>query len=382
MIKKLQVNQFTLFKKESFSFGGKINVFIGENGAGKTQILKLLYASEKLFLSSQHITEIFRKHVSVPSEEWEAFKAVFKTENLYDLVNLDYRNKHARTIENERLAAIQEANGEEDPYEFAHGPRSVFMLSNGKEQIQYGIRLNASRLELDNTDASNTRSARFAGLAQEVLFLPARELLTIYPNYQSLSKRYHLPYDQTYDDTIAALGLPYQKEESKEYASIVSMLEKAIGGKIFLRNEQFYFHPDDAKDGQDLDINLTAEGWRKLGTVLQLLKNGGLHAGMVLFWDEPEANLNPRLIRLIARVIINLSHLDIQVFLTTHSLFLLREIDILTKSEMPSGQNEVRYFNFIGKGKVEQGSTPEELGSILLLDESLEQSARFLKLED
>ena len=116
--------------------------------------------------------------------------------------------------------------------------------------------------------------------------------------------------------------------------------------------------------------------------LLQLMKTGGLHKGMVLLWDEPEANLNPRLICLIARVLIQLSKLDIQVFITTHSLFLLREIDMLAKSEKKFEQGDIRYFNFVGKGKVEQGNAPEDLDRILLLDESLAQSDRFLEMED
>ena len=103
---------------------------------------------------------------------------------------------------------------------------------------------------------------------------------------------------------------------------------------------------------------------------------------MVLCWDEPEANLNPQLIGLIANVIVQLSQFDIQVFMTTHSLFLLREIDMLTKSEKKFAHGDVRFLNFIGKGNVEQGNQPEDLGNILMLDESLAQSHRFLDMED
>ena len=35
-----------------------------------------------------------------------------------------------------------------------------------------------------------------------------------------------------------------------------------------------------------------------------------------------------------------------------------------------------RFFNLSGKGKVEQGDSPEQLGDILLLDEAVLQSQR------
>ena len=44
MIQRLDVENFTVFKKAAFEFGSQLNVFIGENGTGKTQILKLIYA--------------------------------------------------------------------------------------------------------------------------------------------------------------------------------------------------------------------------------------------------------------------------------------------------------------------------------------------------
>ena len=60
----------------------------------------------------------------------------------------------------------------------------------------------------------------------------------------------------------------------------------------------------------------------------------------------------------------------------------LREIDMLVKSDKKIKNGDVRYFNFPKKGVVEQGSSPEELGDILLLDESLAQSDRFMEMED
>ena len=35
MIKKLELQNYTVFKKSSFQFGKKLNILIGENGAGK-----------------------------------------------------------------------------------------------------------------------------------------------------------------------------------------------------------------------------------------------------------------------------------------------------------------------------------------------------------
>ncbi len=55
--------------------------------------------------------------------------------------------------------------------------------------------------------------------------------------------------------------------------------------------------------------------------IARLIATGSLLDKGALFWDEPEANLNPKLVKLVARAILNISQSGIQVFIATHSLF-------------------------------------------------------------
>ncbi len=377
MIKKLELQNYTVFKKASFQFGKKLNIFIGENGAGKTQILKLLYAILTLLPLYQKEEKLFFAHM-VESKDLELFKAIFKIDIIAELVNLEYRNKKTKILEHQKV--LDDHGKEIDVIRLnlanVESNNKIYFENNGKS-YKYDIELKYKDVIVSNMRNTKNISAFPTDLIPEVLFLPTRELLTIYPNYQSLSKKFHLPYDQTYDDTIVALGLPYEKEKVAEYEMIITKLEKAIDGRIFLRNEKFYFHPNSALPEQDFDINMTAEGWRKLGMILQLLRNGGLHSGMSLFWDEPEANLNPQLIRLIANIIVELSKLDIQIFIATQSLFLVNELELLiAEQKIKEG---VRYFNLRKGNPVEQGDTFTELQNVLLVDESIKQSNRYLE---
>lgn len=377
MIKKLELQNYTVFKKASFQFGKKLNILIGENGAGKTQILKLLYAILTLLPLYQKEEKLFFAHM-VESKDLELFKAIFKIDIIAELVNLEYRNKKTKILEHQKV--LDDHGKEIDVIRLnlanVESNNKIYFENNGKS-YKYDIELKYKDVIVSNMRNTKNISAFPTDLIPEVLFLPTRELLTIYPNYQSLSKKFHLPYDQTYDDTIVALGLPYEKEKVAEYEMIITKLEKAIDGRIFLRNEKFYFHPNSALPEQDFDINMTAEGWRKLGMILQLLRNGGLHSGMSLFWDEPEANLNPQLIRLIANIIVELSKLDIQIFIATQSLFLVNELELLiAEQKIKEG---VRYFNLRKGNPVEQGDTFTELQNVLLVDESIKQSNRYLE---
>ena len=405
MIHKLDLNEFTVFKKASLEFGNRINVLIGENGSGKTQILKFLYATLNLLPAClktvvdarlrAHVREDEESGLDVNKLIWnsvaepkdtEVFKSVFNVGLVADLVNLDFRNKQTKGLDLnfqnlKRTGDNSDVNVHHVDLKGVESKNSI-VFQSGKKDYKYNITLRYLDVIADNLFIPWDNMPIPSGLLPNGLFLPTRELLTIFPHYLSLRKMYKLPYDSTYDDAIARLGLPPMNENSAEFETIVQKLENAIDGRIFLKDEKFYFHPNSALEGQNLDINMTAEGWRKLGTLLQLLRNGGLRSGMVLLWDEPEANLNPKLICLIAQVLIELSKLDIQIFITTHSLFLLREIDMLSKEKGTYEQGDVRYFNFLGKGKVEQGNAPEDLNKILLLDESLAQSDRYMEMED
>lgn len=381
MITRLELNHFTVFQKVRLDFGSKLNVLIGENGSGKTQILKFLYAALGMLPTAQRAN---RSVLSTEdSRKEKSFKAVFKVDMVADLIHYGYRQRLTRHEGPSDLNNVKRQDQDTIPPDSqnAASVNAICLASDG-QSYRYILSLQNDHVMVDQENPDATMRKIPSDALPRTLFLQTRELLTIYPHYLALRREYVLPYDLTYDDTIGKLGLPYRSENTAAFESIVTQLEKAIDGKVFLRDEKFYFHPNAAPAGEDLDINLAAEGWRKLGMLLQLLKNGGLRSGMVLCWDEPEANLNPQLIGLMANVIVQLSQLDIQVFMTTHSLFLLREIDMLTRSEKHFAHGEVRFFNFIGKGNVEQGNQPEDLGNILMLDESLAQSHRFLDMED
>ena len=113
--------------------------------------------------------------------------------------------------------------------------------------------------------------------------------------------------------------------------------------------------------------------------LVRLIATGSLLDKGCLFWDEPEANLNPRLIREVARAILNVCDAGVQVFVATHSLFLLREFEILLKHEFAT--LEQKYFGLKRSDAgvdVSQADAIGDMDPLLLLDQDLEQSNRFV----
>ena len=126
-------------------------------------------------------------------------------------------------------------------------------------------------------------------------------------------------------------------------------------------------------------MSLVAEGWRKLAMLVRLISTGSLLDKGCLFWDKPETNLNPRLIREVAKAILGICQAGVQVFVATHSLFLLREFEILNGGEFPElGQ---RYFALRRDHDgvdIAQGEEVGDVEPLLSLDEELGQSDRFV----
>jgi hypothetical protein len=211
-------------------------------------------------------------------------------------------------------------------------------------------------------------------------YLPTRELLTIYPGFISIYENHYLEFEETWRDTCLLLGTPLKRgAKEARVRELLLPLEEAMGGRIDLdKNGRFYLYNEQGR----MEMPLVAEGLRKLGMLARLIANGALLDKGYLFWDEPEANLNPRMIKRVAKTIVDLSRSGIQVFLATHSLFLLRELEILLTGA--ESAVDVRYFglHLTEEGvAVKQGAEVADMGSIVVLDEELEQSDRFLQSE-
>jgi hypothetical protein len=154
----------------------------------------------------------------------------------------------------------------------------------------------------------------------------------MFEGFAAAYQKRELAFDETYFDLAIALSasalrgaLPRALQETG------ADLERALGGKVVLSGPRFYLR---GPGGSMLEAHLMSEGMRKLASVLRLLQNGELRTTGLLFWDEPEANLNPRLTVVVARALGRLAANGVQVVLATHDYLLTETISLLSKSEL------------------------------------------------
>jgi len=212
--------------------------------------------------------------------------------------------------------------------------------------------------------------------AARPVFIPPVDLLAFYPGFVSTYQARHLEFDETWFDTSMLLGLPPLRQLSPSLGAELGLLERLMDGRVELDpSGRFQLV---SMTGDKREIALVAEGIRKLGVIARLIATGAIEKGATLFWDEPETNLNPKLIKEVARVIVALSRFGVQVCVATHSLFLLRELEMLL-SKSPA--LELRCFGLSPSAtgvSISQGDSFEAMGSIAILEEELAQSDRFL----
>lgn len=350
-VKKLQIKNLTVFPEACLEFSPQLNMIAGENGAGKSHLLKIIYSviAASASQGTKNPNETPTKSVLSKSIA-DKLVGVFRPDTLG------------------RLATRRQGRGERCTIAMTY--------SDSQQHIGFDFASNSKR-EVNVT----TLPRRY--VPKLPVFLPTRELLSIYPNFVSVYEGHYLEFEETWRDTCVLLGaLPPRGRKELEVKELLAPLEAAMGGSILLdKGGRFYLKIP----GQGMmEMPLVAEGLRKLGMVARLIATGALLEQGYLFWDEPETNLNPKLIQEVAKTILHICTCGIQVFVATHSLFLMREMDILLRTENHR-ETKARFFG-LHRGDngyvVEQGDDVDSMGQIDALEVELSQSDRYLRSGD
>jgi predicted ATPase len=349
MLTSLHLKNFTVFADATFDFGRHLNVIVGENGSGKSHVFKAAYAA--IAVSAQ------RAAAAPNTSPTKAYLETAIADKLRNTFRPDDLGRLARRIWGHTTCEMT--------YTFA--------------QPSLDLALHFSTAAKTKVTITKLPTA---WVDKVPVFLPTRELLTIYPGFVSLYESRQTQFDETWRDTCVLLGnLLARGPREPAIKKLLAPLQEAMGGVVELDQAgRFYLN---LKNGR-LEMHLVAEGLRKLAMIARLIATGTLLDKGYLFWDEPEANLNPKIIKAVAKTILQVAQSGIQVFIASHSLFLLRELYILQNQEFPT--IDARCFGLHtesdGAVAVQQGATMDDIGDITALDEELQQSERYLDTEN
>ena len=284
-IMRVRLENFTAFRSLDFQPAGGLNVLIGANGTGKTHLMKAVYAACDVSKTGKNLAEKLLR-VYLPSgnalgrlvhRQQGSAQAVIEIVREEATIRASFSN-HAKTV------AAAEIRG-------------------AQEWMRYPI---------------------------ESVYIPVKEMLANAPGFRSLYAQREIYFEEIYADILDRAYLPpLRGRPDAQRKKILKQLQKIINGRVVIKNEEFFLR---SRRG-NLEFTLLAEGIRKLGLLWLLLQNGTLLEGSVLFWDEPEANLNPKLFGPLIHILLELQRSGTQIFLATHDYVILKEIDLQKTSQ-------------------------------------------------
>lgn len=348
-VSTLQVRQFGAFEDADFEFVPGLNVFMGPNGTGKTHILKLLYASMETLRGAA---------LEGSSSADFGLRLAAKLAGVFRPDRNDI-GRLARRQHGKNTAMVELV---------AHGPSA----RRGRQgSVGLGFQLHTGR---GLTRWEREGSENYVG--SRSVFLPTREVLAMYEGFIAAYLDRELSFDATYYDACVALNAAPLRGVSP-LAPLLERLRGGLGGHVELSGERFYVKFRGDKKGR-MEAHLVAEGLRKFACLERLVLNGALRRSSYLFWDEPEANLHPRLIADVADILAMLASEGIQVFLSTHDYLLARRLSLATRRK---GNPPTRFFGFFRQGSgpvgVSMGDRLEDLPN----NPMVEEFARLYELE-
>ena len=277
MLKTIELNNFTAFQKLKIQFSPGINIFVGENGSGKTHILKVSYVVCNISKSKEKFSNKLI-NVFYPSGK-----------NIKRLINKSSVNSSIRAVNNQDFEL-------------------KFSLDTNK--------IIGSLKECNDNPI-------------ETIFIPSNDNLPNDPGFRSLYRFREIHFEENHDDLLCKAFLPPLKNINEQSKKLLHNLQKIINGKIIIKNEEFYLK----NKNNEIEFSLLNKGFHKIGLLSVLVQNGILSKGSMLFWDEPENSLSYDSIKKLVNILFELQELGVQIFISTHNHLFLEELNIQKTKE-------------------------------------------------
>lgn len=308
-VKKLTLNNFMLFENAEIDWAKNINVICGENSTGKTTLLKILYSVLK---------PLSKGNKESVNKEMEEQLFVNKLQGVFRPDGMKIG----------RLVSRKQGSNRTD-YE-------VLLDKDQKISIGFGNRQeNHADIKVEVSKLSEKYDA---------IYIPTKEMISTTEHFASLYEDYHIDFEEMYYDLAKLLDRPLSKgPNTNEQNEVLKSFEEIMKGQIVQRDRKFYLK---VRGEGEFEMGLLSDGYRKLAMIVYLILSGSMNKNTILFWDEPETNMNPKMIRPIVQALVALAKMGVQIFVTTHDYFVQQEFNMLTVyPELNPGRLDIRFMS-------------------------------------
>ena len=293
-ISEVQLKNFGIIGNFSCNQFANINLIIGENGTGKTFLLKALYSAVRA-LEEYNRGDDIRTISEVLSEK---LRWTFQVEKLGDMVT--------KTAE-DGLALKVKLESDEISYQFSQSASSKVVAASASDKGKMG----------------------------NSIFIPAKEVLSLFSvilKSREVDKAFG--FDDTYYDLAKALRIsPSRGRNYNVFADSRKLVSDVIDGKVdYDEGSGKWFYKN--KKNQKFSIGATSEGVKKIAIMDRLLANGYLDADSIIFIDEIESALHPEAVCQFLEMIDSIAgQMGLQIFITSHSYFVIKKLCLIASKK-------------------------------------------------
>ncbi len=289
-IDQIQLKNFGIIQQFSCNHFSNINLIIGENGTGKTFLLKALYSAIRSLEEYKRGDDI----KTINEVLSEKLRWTFQVEKLGDMVS--------------------RSSAEELTLE----------MRSGIHRIHYQFSQSAS-------SKAGSVTAPEKGMTGNSIFIPAKEVLSLFSvilKSREVDKVFG--FDDTYYDLAKALRIsPSRDKNSTAFSNSRKIIRDVIDGKVEYdeNSGKWYFKN---RKNQKFSIGATSEGVKKIAIMDRLLGNGYLDNNSIIFIDEIESALHPKAVcQFLDMIDMIANDMGIQVFITSHSYFVIKKLYLI-----------------------------------------------------
>ena len=292
MLNGIELRNFGPLAKLDWGNLGSINLIVGDNGTGKTFLLKAFY-------STMRTLEEYKRG------DDQRTAAEILAEKLY------------WTFQPEKIGDLVTKGGDGALSSTVRFDRQDFIYSFGK----------------DTTKRISSLENHVPPRASNSIFLPAKEVLSLHKIIlTSREQDKAFGFDDTYLDLARALRQSTKKGKNyAEFAKSRSKLEAILGGRA--EYDEISNRWQFKKGNQKFPIGVISEGIKKISILDTLLGNRYLDTKSIVFIDEPESALHPVAISRFLDIVAVLAERGIQFFLASHSYFIVKKLYLISQEK-------------------------------------------------
>lgn len=202
MLVKIKFEKFTAFDQLKVNFSPGINIFVGENGTGKTHILKAAYAACDIAKSKGGFAEKIN-NVFYPSGK--QIGRLVKRSSVSSKGSLEVTRR----------------------------------LEDGKK---IALRLSLSNHTTKSDKATISGSPKtWTKNPMEAAYIPVKDMMANAPGFRSLYKEREIHFEEIYVDIIDKALLPVRRGPTdKPRKQLLESIQNAMEGRVIAKNEEFF----------------------------------------------------------------------------------------------------------------------------------------------